>query len=107
MAFLFEGVSWLVVLRQFKIVKGKLGYFEAFRQSNDPPSFMMLFEDSSALLGILLEGLGTFAATSLEMPVYDGVASLFIGLLLTITASLLAREKSQRQNQRLYSTDSE
>ena len=107
MAFLFEGVSWLVALRQFKVVKGKLGYFEAFRQSKDPPSFMVLFEDSAALVGILIAGLGTFAATSLEMPVYDGVASLFIGLLLTITASLLAREKSQRQNQRLYSTDSE
>ena len=26
------------------------------------------------------------------MPVFDGVASIFIGLLLTITASLLARE---------------
>ncbi len=92
MAFLFEGASWFVALRQFKTVKGKLGYFEAFRQSKDPPAFMVLFEDSAALLGILIAGLGTFAATSLEMPVFDGVASIFIGLLLTITASLLARE---------------
>jgi cation diffusion facilitator family transporter len=91
-AFLFEGASWLVALRQFKVVKGKLGYFEAFRQSKDPPSFMVLFEDSAALMGILIAGLGTFAATSLEMPVLDGVASILIGLLLTITASLLARE---------------
>ena len=92
MAFLFEGASWFIALKQFNVVKGKLGYFEAFRQSKDPPSFMVLFEDSAALLGILIAGLGTFAATSLQMPVFDGVASIFIGLLLTVTACLLARE---------------
>jgi cation diffusion facilitator family transporter len=91
-AFLIEGASWLVALKQFKVVKGKLGYFEAFRQSKDPASFMVLFEDSSALLGILIAGLGTFGATSLEMPIFDGVASILIGLLMTIIASLLARE---------------
>src|SRR5436853_1219287 len=48
-AFLFEGVSWLVSLRQFKAVKGELGFYEAFLRSKDPPSFMVLFEDSAAL----------------------------------------------------------
>jgi cation diffusion facilitator family transporter len=92
LAFVFEGASWLVALRRFKVVKGKLGYYQAFRQSKDPPSFMVLFEDSAALIGILIAGLGTFAATSLEKPIFDGVASILIGLLLTVTASLLARE---------------
>src|SRR6185437_11860426 len=46
LAGLFEGGSWLVSLRQFKAAKGPLGYYEAFRRSKDPPSFMVLFEDS-------------------------------------------------------------
>jgi cation diffusion facilitator family transporter len=92
LAFLFEGVSWLVALRQFRALKGPLGYYEAFRRSKDPISFMVLFEDSAALIGILIAALGTFAATSFNAPVFDGVASILIGLVLVGTASLLARE---------------
>lgn len=61
LAFLFEGASWLVSLRQFRAAKGSLGYYEAFRRSKDPPSFMILFEDTAALIGILIAGFGTFA----------------------------------------------
>ena len=92
LAFLFEGASWFVALRHFKAVKGSLGYYEAFRRSKDPLSFMVLFEDSAALIGILIAALGTFAATTLDAPVFDGVASILISLVLAGTASLLARE---------------
>lgn len=92
LSFLFEGASWLVSLRQFKAAKGPLGYYEAFRRSKDPPSFMVLLEDSAALLGIAIATLGTFAATTLNAPVFDGVASILIGLVLAGTAALLARE---------------
>ncbi len=91
-AFLFEGASWLVSLRQFKAVKGELGFYEAFLRSKDPPSFMVLFEDSAALLGIVIAAIGTYVATSLNAPRYDGVASILIGLVLTATSILLARE---------------
>jgi divalent metal cation (Fe/Co/Zn/Cd) transporter len=73
-------------------VKGSLGYYEAFRQSKDPTSFMGLFEDSAALIGILIAALGTFASTYLDAPAFDGVASILIGIVLAATASLLARE---------------
>src|SRR5665213_2971762 len=52
LAAVFEGGSWLVALRQTRASKGASGYFEAFRSSKDPPSFMVLFEDSAALIGI-------------------------------------------------------
>jgi cation diffusion facilitator family transporter len=92
LAFLFEGASWWISLRHFKTVKGSLGYYEAFRRSKDPASFMGLFEDSAALIGILIAAIGTFAATSLNAPAFDGIASILIGLVLASTASLLARE---------------
>jgi cation diffusion facilitator family transporter len=91
-AFLFEGGSWWVALRQFIAAKGELGFYEAFRRSKDPPSFMVLFEDSAALIGILIAALGTFAATQLGAPIFDGLASVMIGLVLAATAGLLARE---------------
>ena len=64
LAFLFEGGSWLYSLRQFRQAKGDLGFLEAFRLSKDPPSFMTLFEDSAALLGIFIAAAATFAAVA-------------------------------------------
>lgn len=91
-ALLFEGGSWLVAFRHFRAVKGALGYYAAFRRSKDPPSFMVLFEDSAALLGIVIAGLGNLGAVLLAAPVLDGIASILIGLVLAFTAILLARE---------------
>jgi cation diffusion facilitator family transporter len=92
LAFLFEGGTWLIAKRQFSAAKGSLGYYEAFRRSKDPPSFMVLFEDSAALLGILIAALATYASERLHAPILDGVGSILIGLVLGGTALLLARE---------------
>jgi cation diffusion facilitator family transporter len=92
LSFLFEGYSWLVSLRQFRAAKGSLGYYEAFRRSKDPPSFMVLFEDTAALIGIVVAAMGVFVSSTLAGPVWDGVASIVIGLVLAATAVLLARE---------------
>ena len=92
LAFLFEGGSWIVSLRQVSAAKGDLSFYRAFRLSKDPPSFMVLFEDSAALLGILAAALGTYASVSLKLPQLDGAASIVIGLILAGTATLLARE---------------
>jgi cation diffusion facilitator family transporter len=92
LAFIFEGGSWLVSLKQFREAKGELGFFDAFRISKDPPSFMTLFEDSVALIGILIAAASTFAAVALARPEIDGIASVGIGLLLAATSVFLARE---------------
>ena len=92
LAFIFEGGSWLYSLRQFRRAKGDLGFIEAFRLSKDPPSFMTLFEDSVALLGIIIAAAATFAAVALGHPELDGAGSIAIGLILAATSIFLARE---------------
>ena len=92
LALLFEGGSWWVVVREFRRAKGQLGYFEAARASKDPPGFMILFEDTAALLGLLMALGGTAAAHLLHAPILDGVASLAIGVLLGAVALFLAQE---------------
>jgi cation diffusion facilitator family transporter len=93
LALVFEGGSWIISLRRFRAARGRrLTFYEAFRRSKDPPSFMVLFEDSAALLGIALAALGTLGATTFGVPVLDGVASILIGLILAAVATLLARE---------------
>jgi cation diffusion facilitator family transporter len=88
----FEGASWLVALREFRREKGVRGYLEAMRQSKDPPGFMVLFEDTAALLGLAIAAIGTYAASATGQPAFDGIASIAVGLLLTVTAALLATE---------------
>ena len=41
-AFLLEGWSTLEAFREFKVSKGKLGWWEAIRRSKDPPAFIIL-----------------------------------------------------------------
>ncbi len=91
-AAIFEGGSWLVALREFRKAKGNLGYYEAVRRSKDPPTFIVLFEDSAALIGLGIAAAGTFAAERLAMPEIDGAASVGIALVLGLTALALARE---------------
>ena len=92
LSFLFEGASWWIAFRAFRTAKGTRGWFEAFRASKDPSTFTVLFEDSAALLGLLIAFVGVAAAQATGHPEFDGIASLGIGVVLTVAALLLARE---------------
>jgi cation diffusion facilitator family transporter len=89
---LFEGYSWRLAIKEFRSAKGQLSYFEAFRRSKDPTVFTVLFEDTAALLGLLVALVGITAAHHFDMPVLDGVASIGIACILAATAIFLARE---------------
>ena len=92
---LFEGGSWWMALRIFRRQKGSLGYWQAIRESKDPPSFMVLLEDTASLLGIAVAAAGVFAADRWVNPALDGAASIVIGLILGLTAIVLARETKE------------
>jgi cation diffusion facilitator family transporter len=91
-AFLFEGSSWWIARKEIKAAKGRLSYYEAVRRSKDPPAFMVLLEDTAALIGLAIALVGTLLAQWLHNPIYDGLASIAIGLLLGVTGYILARE---------------
>lgn len=91
-AVLFDGYSWTVALRSFRQSKGKLGWLAAVHRSKDPPNFMVLFEDSADLIGLGLAFTGNLASVILGSPIFDGIASVGIGILLGIVALILARE---------------
>ena len=89
---LFEGIAWVIALRHFRRQKGSLGYLEAVRRSKDPTTFTVLFEDTAALTGLLIAFVCITGAWYFEMPELDGIGSIGIGLVLALTAALLARE---------------
>lgn len=64
----------------------------AVRGSKDPGVFAIFCEDAAALAGLTLALVGVSLAYFLDMPVFDGLASIAIGCVLVVTAIFLARE---------------
>ena len=91
-ALLFEGAAWFFALKEFGKVKGRRGYIEAVHRGKDPSMFVVLFEDSAAMLGLLVALAGIALAQYTGNPVFDGVASIIIGMILGGTAVWLAME---------------
>jgi len=70
-------------------------FIEYLRESKDPTAKTVLFEDSAALLGIVIAASG-LVLTQYEVggavgAYWDGVASIAIGLVLAVVAFVLAR----------------
>jgi cation diffusion facilitator family transporter len=91
-AFLLEGWSTLEAFSDFKNAKGELGWFQAVRQSKDPPAFIVLLENGAAMAGIIAAAIGLALSQLSNDPFYDGAASVVIGSILGVTALLLAYE---------------
>jgi cation diffusion facilitator family transporter len=92
LAFVFEGTSFLVALRQFIQVAGKTPFWEALHRSKDPTTYTVLAEDAAALIGLLIAAAGIALSHRLDMPELDGAASMLIGVLLSGVAVLLITE---------------
>jgi len=92
-AFLMEGVSWAQavrqVLRESRAANQSMWVY--LRMIDDPAPKTVLFEDSAALVGLVLAfaGIGLHQLTGSS--VWDGAASIAIGCLLASVAYLLGR----------------
>ncbi len=91
-ATLMEGASWTIAMREFDAKRGDLGWWQAIHESKDPAGFIVLFEDSAALIGLLVAAIGVWCSHYLGDPRIDGVASIVIGVILAVVAAVLARE---------------
>ncbi|HEV2866127.1 MAG TPA: cation diffusion facilitator family transporter [Allosphingosinicella sp.] len=91
-AFLLEGGSTFAAFKEFREAKGPLGWVEAVRVSKDPPAFIVLLENGAAMAGIVVAAAGLALAQLTGDPFYDGAASVLIGIILGVTAFVLAVE---------------
>jgi cation diffusion facilitator family transporter len=91
-AFVFESISWFFGWRAFRTRLGNEGPFKAIRSSKDPTVFIVIFEDSAAIIGLLIAFLGIFFGHRWRSPYLDGAASILIGLMLASIAAFLAYE---------------
>ena len=91
-AFVLEGGSTLEAFKEFRAAKGSLGWIEAVRRSKDPPGFIVLLENGAAMVGIVVAAIGLGISQMTHDPRYDGAASVVIGVILGVTALVLAYE---------------
>jgi len=91
-ALLFEGSAWYMAMKEFSAVKGDAGYVTAVQRGKDPTMFVVLFEDSAAMLGLLVAFIATALSQLTGNTLFDGIASIIIGLILGGTAIWLAYE---------------
>src|SRR5210317_1650203 len=79
LAIIFEGAAWYFAFREFSRVKGKWGYLEAIKRAKDPSIFVVLFEDSAAMLGLVVAMAGIMLSEHTGILYFDGIASIIIG----------------------------
>ncbi|HET9679048.1 MAG TPA: cation diffusion facilitator family transporter [Gammaproteobacteria bacterium] len=92
LAMVFEGFAWYFAFVEFKRSKGSATYFEAVRRGKDPTLFVVLFEDSAAMLGLVAALIGVALTQITGNVIFDSLASITIGLILGGTAIWLAYE---------------
>jgi len=91
-ALLIEGFSFFVALRAFNDARGERPVIEFIRASKDPTIFTIVFEDTAAMLGLVVAFLGVLLGQLTGSPYFDGAASVIIGLILAGIAWVLASE---------------
>lgn len=92
LAMVFEGAAWYFAFVEFRRAKGPWSYLQAVQRGKDPTLFVVLFEDSAAMLGLVVAFVGVLLADVTGQAVFDGVASVIIGVILGATAAWLAFE---------------
>ena len=87
-----ETYSFMTAIRESRLIKGDVSWWGFIRQSRVPELPVVLLEDAGALIGLVLALLGVTLATVTDDPVWDGVGTISIGLLLGVIAIILIVE---------------
>lgn len=90
-AMLIEGKALSIAYKEFQAESDGSNVFEYIKETTNSSVIVILLEDSAAILGLIIAFVGTLL-TMFVSPVFDGIASFLIGVLLTFVAYTLVRE---------------
>lgn len=92
-SFVFEGASWLRAMRQLRQEARAAGVPLLHQlRAAEPAVKTVALEDSAALVGLLIAAVGVTLAVVTGEHLWDGAASIAIGLLLIVVAFVLGRD---------------
>jgi cation diffusion facilitator family transporter len=85
-------IAFIPAVREFNRRRGGRKVWVTIRESKDPALIVVLFEDAVAVVGIMVAAAGLLIGDVTGNAVWDGVASMVIGVLLAFSAWILAIE---------------
>lgn len=91
-ALVFEALALRTAARHARPQRGTRSWVRYIRESRTPELPVLLLEDSGALLGLTFALVGVLLALVTGNPVFDGIGTLAIGILLVSIAGVLAVE---------------
>jgi cation diffusion facilitator family transporter len=93
LSFLMEATSWIRAASQIRRERDaeRQSLIEYLRSTDDPTVKTVFFEDTAALVGLLIAFAGVGLHLLTGSALWDGLASLLIGVLLGVVAYLLGR----------------
>ena len=91
-AFVFDAIPWWLAARHFNELRAGRGFTQAIKDLRDPAVITVLLEDSAALIGVIVAATGIGLTVWTGSVWFDGMASIVIGLILTVVAFTLALE---------------
>jgi len=89
---LLEGFSLRTAVREANHIRGEASWTTFIRRSKAPELPVVLLEDLGAMVGLTLAFGALLIAEAFDAPVWDGVGTLSIGILLGLIAIVLAVE---------------
>jgi cation diffusion facilitator family transporter len=92
LSFFFDTYSWRIAFREMRTTIKRRGIFRAVRESKAPAIFIIFLEDSAAIFGLCIALGGIFLTYLTGHSVFDGVASIIIGIILALVALVLFYE---------------
>lgn len=87
-----EGWSTWEAFKQFNLTRGEKSLFRALKDTKDAPTLIVLLENAGALAGLAIAAAGLALGHFTGNPVWDGAASMLIGLVLGAIALMLLTE---------------
>jgi cation diffusion facilitator family transporter len=91
-AIALEGYSFRTAVVESRPLKGSGGWWRFIRTSRNPELPVVLLEDTGALVGLVLALAGVGLTMATGNPIWDGVGTLCIGVLLGVIAIILMIE---------------
>ena len=91
-AIVLETFSFRTAIVEANKIRGDTGWWQFIRRSKNPELPVVLLEDFGAEIGLLIALSAISATLVTDDPVWDGVGTLTIGILLSVIAVVLASE---------------
>jgi cation diffusion facilitator family transporter len=95
LSIIIEGYVLFITYKFLRKTKGQTGLFKYIDDSSETAVITVFFEDMAAVLGLFIAGVGITLSYVFHTSLYDGIASIVIGLLLGCVAIFLVNKNKE------------